>query len=216
MSKFSTLAGAPEGYDAFLIAEAVKKSGSLHLHIARDEPRMSALAEALRFFDPSLTVLQFPGWDCLPYDRVSPKAEIVAERMATLAALSVPSRTPRVVVATVSAALQRVPPRDAIASASFVTKKGGTVKVDELLSFLARNGFTRVGSVVEPGDFAVRGGIVDIYPPGMETPIRLDFFGDTLESLRRFDAESESTDLCRGTAFQFDGTIRFIARRFVV
>ncbi len=193
MRKFTTLAGAPEGYDAFLIAQAIKKSGNLHLHIARDEPRMAALAEALKFFEPTLTVLQFPGWDCLPYDRVSPKPEIVSERMATLAALSVPARSPRVVVATVSAALQRVPPRNAIANACFVAVKGGTVQVDELLSFLTRNGFNRAGAVVEPGDFAVRGGIIDIFPPGMETPVRLDLFGDALESIRQFDAESQTS-----------------------
>ena len=193
MSKFSILAGAPEGYDAFLIAQAVKKSGGLHLHIARDEPRMAALTEALKFYDPALRVLQFPGWDCLPYDRVSPKPEIVSERMATLSALAASPKGPTVVVVTVSAALQRVPPRSAVASAMFAARRGGTVKVDALLSFLTRNGFTRAGAVVEPGDFAVRGGIVDIFPPGHDTPIRLDFFGDTLESIRRFEAETQTS-----------------------
>src|SRR6185295_16711523 len=136
MSKFSTLAGAPEGFDALLIAEAVRKQGGVHLHVARDEGRAAALAEALRFFEPSLPVLMFPAWDCLPYDRVSPKPEVAAERMATLAALAKPARGPRVVITTVSAALQRVPPRAAVAGASFRAKKGDTIRLNELLAFL--------------------------------------------------------------------------------
>jgi len=193
MSKYSILAGAPEGYDALLIAEAVKKSGGTHLHIARDEQRAAALVEALAFFEPTLEVLTFPAWDCLPYDRVSPKPEIAAERMTTLAALTGRKRGPRVVVTTVSAALQRVPPRAAVESASFRVRKGATVKLDDLLSFLSRNGFARASSVVEPGDFAVRGGIVDVFPPGLEMPLRLDLFGDTLESIRQFEAESQKS-----------------------
>ncbi|MEQ1756459.1 MAG: transcription-repair coupling factor [Micropepsaceae bacterium] len=193
MTKYSILAGAPEGFDALLIASTVRKSGGLHLHIARDEMRMSALAEGLRFFDPELAVLTFPGWDCLPYDRVSPKPEVVSERMATLSTLAAGVRGPRVVIATVSAALQRVPPKQTIANVNLLARRGATVKVDELLSFLARNGFSRAGAVVEPGDFAVRGGIVDIFPPGHEIPVRLDFFGDTLESIRRFEAETQTS-----------------------
>ncbi len=193
MSKFTILAGAPEGYDAVVIAEAVTKSGATHLHIARDEQRSAALAEALKFFAPKLSVLMFPGWDCLPYDRVSPKAEVAAERMATLTALTSNAKGPRVVIATVSAALQRVPPRNAVASASFSARKGGTVKRDDLLAFLGRNGFMSASSVVEPGDFAVRGGIVDIFPPGVELPFRLDFFGDTVETIRRFEPETQTS-----------------------
>ena len=193
MSKYTILAGAPEGYDALLIAEAVRKNGGTHLHIARDEPRAAALAEALGFFDPGLSVLVFPGWDCLPYDRVSPKPEIAAQRMTVLAALAGKSKGPRVIVTTVSAALQRVPPRAAVESASFRAAKGETVRLDDLLKFLERNGFSRASSVVEPGDFAVRGGIVDIYPPGEANPLRLDLFGDTLESIRTFEAESQKS-----------------------
>ena len=193
MSKFTILAGAPEGYDALVIAEAVGKSGGTHLHIARDEPRAVALAEALRFFAPKVGILMFPGWDCLPYDRVSPKAEVAAERMATLAALTGGPKGPRVVITTVSAALQRVPPRAMVERASFAARKGATIKRDDLLAFLERNGFVSASSVVEPGDFAVRGGIVDIFPPGAELPYRFDFFGDTLETLRRFEPENQTS-----------------------
>src|SRR5262249_22819576 len=181
MSKSSILAGAPEGFDALLIADRVRLSGKTHLHIARDETRAVALAEALAFFAPNVPVLMFPAWDCLPYDRVSPKPEIAARRMATLAALASPARGGRVVIATVGSALQRVPPKASIAGASFRAKVGDTVRLDALLKFLERNGFTRAGAVVEPGDFAVRGGIVDVFPPGSDDPVRIDLFGDTVE-----------------------------------
>ena len=82
-----TLSGAPEGFDAkLLLAEVAKSSGPV-LHIARDDKRMVAMQEALRFFAPDMPVVVFPGWDCLPYDRVSPNADISAQRMATLAGL---------------------------------------------------------------------------------------------------------------------------------
>ena len=193
MNRYSILAGAPEGFDALVIASQARKAGAIHLHVARDEPRLSALAEAIRFFDASLPVMTLPGWDCLPYDRVSPKPEIVAQRMATLSALAGGIKGPCVVIATVSAALQRVPPRAAIADAHLQVSRGGTLRLDDLLAFLARNGFSRVGAVVEPGDFAVRGGIVDVFPPGEPMPVRLDFFGDTVESIRRFEAESQTS-----------------------
>ena len=194
MSKFTTLAGAPEGFDAYLIAQGVRKAGGLHLHVARDDTRASELQEALKFFDPGLQVLNFPAWDCLPYDRVSPKAEIAGARMAVLASLVKRSgKAPVVLITTVNAALQRVPPREGVAAASFAVRNGATVKLDELIGFLNRNGFARASSVVEPGDYAVRGGIVDVFPPGAEMPLRLDLFGDILETIRRFEAETQKS-----------------------
>ncbi|MEQ1866049.1 MAG: DEAD/DEAH box helicase, partial [Micropepsaceae bacterium] len=194
MSKFTTLAGAPEGFDAYLIAQGVRKAGGLHLHVARDDTRASELHEALKFFDPGLQVLNFPAWDCLPYDRVSPKAEIAGARMAVLASLVKRSgKAPVVLITTVNAALQRVPPREGVAAASFAVRNGATVKLDELIGFLNRNGFARASSVVEPGDYAVRGGIVDVFPPGAEMPLRLDLFGDILETIRRFEAETQKS-----------------------
>ena len=79
--------GAPEGHDARLILKEAERAGGPVIHVARDDKRMAQTAEALRFFAPQMPVLQFPGWDCLPYDRISPNADISAVRMATLAAL---------------------------------------------------------------------------------------------------------------------------------
>ena len=82
-----TVSGAPEGFDARLLVQEVARSNGPVLHVARDDKRMAAMAAALRFFAPDMPVVQFPGWDCLPYDRVSPNADISATRMATLAGL---------------------------------------------------------------------------------------------------------------------------------
>ena len=185
------LSGVPEGYDALLIAE-VASSGIDVLHVARDDARMARLAEALRFFAPALEVLRFPAWDCLPYDRVSPNPEIASERTATLMRLAArDAKQGLVVISTVNALLQRVPAQASFADASFSTRTGATVALEELTGFLARNGYGRSDTVREPGEFALRGGIVDLFPPGAEEPVRFDLFGDRLERIRAFDPVSQ-------------------------
>jgi len=163
------------------------------LHVARDDARMEALAGVLRFVAPALDVRVFPAWDCLPYDRISPNAEIVAQRLDLLSRLAQDGDAPAIVVTTVSAILQRVPPRSALADASFAARVGDEVPQPRLLSFFAGNGYHRAGTVREPGEFAIRGGIVDVFPPGESEPLRLDFFGDELEAMRRFDAMTQRT-----------------------
>ena len=188
-----TVSGAPEGYDAYLAAEAALRTGGLVLFVAPDDVRAAAAADAIRFFAPRAQVLPFPAWDCLPYDRVSPKPDIEGQRLATLAALArrKTDSGAAVVVTTVNALIQRVPPRAFIAGASFGARVGGTVSHEKLAAFLAANGYVRTGTVREPGDFALRGGIIDLWPPGEDEPLRLDFFGETLEAVRRFDAETQ-------------------------
>ncbi len=165
------------------------------LHAVRDDARLARLADALAFFAPELEVLRFPAWDCLPYDRVSPNPEITAQRTATLTRLaSAPAPAGgRIVIATVNALVQRVPPRAAFAGASFAARQGESVALDALTAFLARNGYGRADTVREPGEFALRGGIVDIFPPGSDEPVRLDMFGDQLERIRAFDPVSQRT-----------------------
>src|SRR5699024_6161264 len=131
--------------------------------------------------------------DCLPYDRVSPNPEIGAARMAALAALAHGWDRPSVIVTTVAAATHRVPPREIVQGLSFTATVGRQVDVDGLIRWLTDTGFNRASTVIEHGDFAVRGGIVDLYAPGDALPVRLDFFGDVLEGARRFDPESQRT-----------------------
>ncbi|AOZ69510.1 transcription-repair coupling factor [Rhodobacter xanthinilyticus] len=184
--------GAPEGFDARLIAQELAK-GQPVIHVARDDRRLEAMRAALAFFAPEAVVLNFPGWDCLPYDRVSPNPDISATRMATLAALSAGVPGPFVLLTTLSAAMQRVPARATVAGASFTARVGGRIDEARLRQFLARMGFSPASTVSEPGDYAVRGGIIDIFPPGESGPVRLDLFGDVLDGARRFDPVSQRT-----------------------
>jgi transcription-repair coupling factor (superfamily II helicase) len=183
--------GAPEGWDAFLLARRRGEYPGPLLHVARDDARMARLAEALAFVLPEAEVLRLPAWDCLPYDRVSPNPALVSERIATLARLLEEPTRPRIVLTTVNALVQRVPARAAFAGASLELSVNGTVELEQLIRFLEANGYGRAGTVMEPGEYATRGGIIDIFPAGEPDPVRLDLFGDTIESIRVFDPASQ-------------------------
>jgi transcription-repair coupling factor (superfamily II helicase) len=190
-----TVAGLPEGADALALAELARTTGGQDiLHVARDGQRLERLQDGLRFFAPEREVLVFPAWDCLPYDRMSPHPDIVAERLETLVRLAAPRKPGapgRIILASVGAALQKVPPRSLYAEAAVVLKKGQTVDASWLTKFLGENGYGRSETVMEPGEFAVRGGLVDLFPPGTQEPLRLDLFGDVLEEIRSFDPMSQ-------------------------
>jgi transcription-repair coupling factor (superfamily II helicase) len=187
------MGGAPEGQDARLVLAEVDKAQGPVIHVARDDKRLAAMRDALRFFAPDMPIVTFPGWDCLPYDRVSPNADISAARMATLAGLvhGMPGRF--VLLTTLSAATQKLPAREVLREAAFSARVGDRVDEEGLRMFLVRMGFSQAPTVTEPGDYAIRGGIIDIYPPGDGGPVRLDFFGDVLDGARRFDAASQRT-----------------------
>ena len=164
--------------------------------ICRDGQRMAALSRALAFFGPDILTMEFPAWDCLPYDRVSPNASVVAQRMTALSRLArVKGRDkPSVLLTTVNAALQRVPAREFVATHALSVAPGNVIGMASIMAWLELNGFTRASTVREPGDYAVRGGILDLYPPGMDMPVRFDFFGDALETIRSFDAQTQRSE----------------------
>ena len=169
--------------------------------VCRDGQRMATLSRALSFFAPGIQVLEFPAWDCLPYDRVSPNAPVVAQRMTALSRLARERGRdkPSVLMTTVNAALQRVPARDFVATHALSVAPGNVMGMQGIVDWLELNGFVRASTVREPGEYAVRGGILDLYPPGMDMPVRLDFFGDALETIRIFDAQTQiSEDQLRG------------------
>ncbi len=188
-----TVGGAPEGFDAQLVLNEVARSGGAVCHVARDDKRMEAMRAALAFFAPNMPVFMFPGWDCLPYDRVSPNPDIAAARVATLAALVHQMPTRFVLLTTLNAATQRVPSREVLRQAAFTAHVDRRINEEALRSFLVRMGFSQSATVMEPGDYAIRGGIIDIFPPGEAGPVRLDLFGDVLDGARRFDPVSQRT-----------------------
>ena len=192
--RHTQIASAPEGLYPLVIAHLVQSLPGGLLHVARDDARMTTLIDGLRFFAPELEVIDFPAWDCLPYDRVSPHPDIVSRRVATLSRLAGgPTAPTPVVVTTVNAILQRTPARAILAHAAFVAKVGDEISRDALTRFLSDNGYQRTGTVMESGEFAIRGGIVDLFPPGTDDPLRLDLFGDQLEGIRTFDPISQRT-----------------------
>jgi len=192
--------GVPEGEDARIIAKMardVMAEDRVLVHVALDDSRIEILKELLEFFAPDTKVLTFPAWDCLPYDRVSPHGEIVAERVSCLNKLMQweydSERYPRILLTSVNASLQRVMPRNVLRESSFAAKSGGFIDIDKLSLFLGQNGYIRNETVREAGDFAIRGGIIDIFPAGYENPLRIDLFGDEIESIKVFDPLTQRT-----------------------
>ncbi|WP_409020913.1 transcription-repair coupling factor [Brevundimonas vesicularis] len=188
------LGGAPEGLDALVVAERLKAQGGLGLMVARDYQRAGNFRRALAFFAKDIEVLDFPAWDCLPYDRLSPTASVAAQRMAALTHLAQrdpADRRPLLVITTIAAASQRIPPRLAVTKAAFEARIGQDLDISALESYVTANGYIRASTVAERGEYAIRGGVIDVFPPGFDEPVRLDLFGTELESIRAFDPETQ-------------------------
>jgi transcription-repair coupling factor (superfamily II helicase) len=188
------LGGAPEGLDALTVAERLRADGGVGAFVARDYARMGEFVQAFRFFANDIEVVEFPAWDCLPYDRLSPTSSVSAERMAALTRLAQRDAGDSrllLVVTTVGAVMQRTPPREVTCGAGFETTVGLDLDTAALERYFAANGYMRASTVSERGEFAVRGGVIDVYPPGFEEPVRLDMFGSELESIRTFDPATQ-------------------------
>jgi transcription-repair coupling factor (superfamily II helicase) len=188
------IAAVPPGMEAMVLAD-MARTGAAIAYLVSDGQRLADLVQLLSFFAPDIPVLTLPGWDCLPYDRVSPGTDVAAERLSTLSALARHSEKPHaaILLATANAVLQKVPPREVIEALAFSARPGQVIRMEDIAARLERNGFERVPTVREVGEFAVRGGILDVYVPGEAEPVRLDFFGDTLETIRHFDPASQRT-----------------------
>jgi len=196
-----TLSRVPDGMEGLVVADlarslAAKKTAAWPTLavICRDGQRLAALERGLAFFAPELEVLTFPSWDCLPYDRASPNGAIIARRMSTLARLArVKGGAASIVLTTVNATVQRVPAKGLVAAQSLSAAPGHAIALEGVVEWAERNGYLRTPTVRDTGEYAVRGGLIDLFPPGLAQPIRLDFFGDTLESIRAFDPETQRT-----------------------
>jgi transcription-repair coupling factor (superfamily II helicase) len=193
----SIVDGVADGYEAFALAALASEIGGERpiVFVVRDGQRLPAITEALAFAAPELPVLEFPAWDCLPYDRVSPGSDAAARRLDALAAMIALQRKPHraVILTTANAVLQKLPPASVIEAQTFHAHSGNQIDMNQLIGRLENSGFERVATVRDIGEFAVRGGILDLYAPGTPEPLRLDFFGDTLESIRAFDVATQRT-----------------------
>ncbi len=186
------LSGVPDGFDALVLAKLTRRKGAV-LHIARDTARAAQLTAELKITAPDLPVFFFPPWDTVPYDRAAPSPDIVGARTDLLFRLKQGLLKPFLVITTPGALLQRVAPPDFFEGTSLALREDEAVEFDALLRFLTQNGYTRSDTVMESGTFAVRGGLIDIFPAGAKEPVRVDFFGDTIDSLRLFDPLTQRT-----------------------
>ncbi len=195
-----TLAGVPAGFLPWLAADLARaahgsSTGGRAVVIAADEAAMRALADTVPLFAPEVELVTFPAWDCLPYDRASPALRIMAERLAALNALQARRDRPQLLVTTASAATQRVLSPFRIRQLTRRIAEGERIDRQALVEQLNALGYQRADTVAEHGEYAVRGSLIDLFPGGEELALRLDFFGDEIDSLRRFDpADQRSTD----------------------
>lgn len=187
-----TLAEVVNGYEPFVVADIAKDKGAA-LYVAVNDFKMQAFIAGMKFFRPEMQVLELPAWDTLPYDRVSPNVDVVAKRVVTLASLTAGVKKPFVLVTTVAGMMGKLAPKSYFEESSFAINAGSDLDLGKFIKYLTANGYNKVEQVMEQGDFAVRGGIFDVFPPSAENPLRLDLFGDTLESIRTFDALSQIT-----------------------
>lgn len=182
-----TLAGVAGGFLPVLLADLTRAAPKRAVYVAADEAAMRGVADTVHYFAPEIEVLQFPAWDCLPYDRASPSLRMTSERLATLAALQQKRSRPQLVITTINAITQRTLTPFRIRQLTAALKPGARIDRDRLAALLQANGYIRTDTVADAGEYAVRGSLVDLFPAGEVHGLRLDFFGDEIESIRSFD-----------------------------
>ena len=186
-----TLAQVARGAQPLVMADLARASTGRAVFIAPDDAAMRSVVDAAAFFAPELEVIEFPAWDSLPYDRASPALAISARRLAALHRLQAGKARAQLIVTTANAVLQRVLTPFRIRESVREFKPGVEIGRESLSALLQRQGYSRTDTVIDKGEYAVRGSIVDIFPSGMDEALRLDFFGDELESLRSFDPNTQ-------------------------
>ena len=193
--KIKVISSVAEGYDAFLLGDIYCQNATDLLYIVSDGISLEATVDLLNTRYPDIEVLKLPAWDTVPYDRVSPNIEITAERVQTLGALAKnpTPKKPRIIVTSIGAAIQKLPLRKIFLNSIREVKIGSELKFEDFIHYAAINGYTRVEQVMEAGEYAVRGDILDIFPVGTEEPLRIDLFGDEVERIRTFDVLTQRT-----------------------
>jgi transcription-repair coupling factor (superfamily II helicase) len=188
-----TLSGVPAGFLPVLLADLARAAKGRVCFIAPDAQALDAIEQSVRYFAPELETVSIPAWDCLPYDRASPSLRAASERLAGLHGLQATPKGPSLVLTTINAVTQRTLTPFRIRQMVARLAPGERIAIDKLIALLQSNGYVRTDTVHDAGEYAVRGGIVDLFPSGEPGPLRLDFFGDEIETLRRFDSASQRT-----------------------
>jgi transcription-repair coupling factor (superfamily II helicase) len=174
---------------ALALAEAARGHAGPTVMVARDTLHAHQLEDELATFAGTLPVLHFPDWETLPYDLFGPHPEIVSQRIATLYRL--PSVRRGVLIVPVATLMQRLAPRSYIAGSGLAVARGQALKLDDEQRRLEAAGYRHVPQVAEPGDFAVRGALIDIFPMGAAEPYRIELLDEEVDSIRSFDPETQ-------------------------
>lgn len=188
-----TLCSITKDAEAFAIKDLYYTSKNDLLCILSDGVSLKQAYDTLHTIAPEIEVLLFPAWDSVPYDRVSPNPNILSQRIDTLAKLVLDNshKRPRIVLTSIGAVIQKLPPKKIFLNTRKTLKIGDKLRFDDFLHYAVVNGYTRVEQVMESGEYAVRGDIIDIFPSGAEQPLRIDLFDDEIERLRFFEIETQ-------------------------
>ena len=184
--------GLPEGVDAFALKYLSDHHEDQSIFIAVDDAAMDRMRSSLLLLGvPEEQILGFPAWDCLPYDRISPNGVITGQRLRCLSELTSNPNSRKFILTTINAWIQLVPPPEYFNGSSLVIKSGQELQQRDFINFVSTNAYQRCETVREPGEFAVRGGIIDVFPPGFKDPVRIDFFDIEVDTIKTFDAETQ-------------------------
>ena len=185
-----TLHGSSDAYALALTALELKSQGQMLAVIVANASDAQRLLDEIPWFGgDKLRCHLLPDWETLPYDAFSPHQDLVSERLATLHEIS--SGQCDVMLVPATTALVRMAPPSFLAAYTFFFKKGESLDEARLKSQLTLAGYTHVTQVMSPGEYSVRGGLIDLFPMGSALPYRLDLFGDTIETIRTFDADTQ-------------------------
>ncbi|MBU3656871.1 MAG: transcription-repair coupling factor [Rhodocyclaceae bacterium] len=186
------MAGIPAGAQSLLIAElSARKSHPLLVVFTTDALERQRLYEELLWLLPDSRIRQLPDWETLPYDPFSPHHDLISERLATLSALQ--RRECDILLVAVQTALYRLPPPAFLAAHSFSFSQKQALDETALRAQLGLAGYQAVTNVISPGEFSIRGGLIDLFPMGSALPFRLDLFDREIESIKTFDVDSQRT-----------------------
>jgi transcription-repair coupling factor (superfamily II helicase) len=181
----------PDGLDAACVAALQRRHQGVVLVLTSDAQAAQRLQAEIPFFDPELRVALMPDWETLPYDHFSPHSDLISERLATL--WRIHKHECDIVIAPVSTAMTRLPPVSFLLARTFFLKARQKLDVDSLRGDMVTAGYTHVTQVMAPGEFSVRGGLIDLFPMGSALPYRIDLFDDEIETLRTFDPDTQRT-----------------------
>ncbi|HCU07178.1 MAG TPA: transcription-repair coupling factor [Holosporales bacterium] len=192
LDSVTSLSGVPDGYLPFVLRDIALSTKALQVFVTINNEQTTLLERQIKALDKNVAILTFPGWDCLPYDRVGPSASIVNQRINTLLSLAT-SNVAGLLLVSSNAFIQKMPPKAYFQNKITTMSTGETCPRAELLETLQNLGYKKVSTVYETGDYAVRGSLLDVFVSGQKLPFRIDFFGDEIESIKTFEIDTQTT-----------------------